>query len=340
MKKLLIVSILCVLCSSCSNKFGIGIYDIRTKKNSFVASEDYREFILNISDAGCHFYTWQPVVENLVIRERDCQGVETKQLIGSSLKKAFQSKNSHLISRDGKEFVFFQDGSLWLYDTDDAIRKELFQNIDTRVDSVHFLEYISTDKILAVLKPLNVGVPDYYSVVVIDKKSGNYEIIYDKLIPSISRYGMYAVSVENNLFAFFQSAGRSRIYGDVVILDLETKKVVGTITNESNTLFGNLSWNTNGMILGYVDSNKIRTYSMQNSVSNTIKVLEKSKTCYHLDFLSPDTVIYMINDHLSKYSLNSIDITTGKEGRLLSSYFNGDIFITADRKKIIYSNGY
>ena len=67
-----------LLCSinliSCSNKIGIGVHSVESGKSIFIPSEGYRERLINSSTEDCYFFTIQKVVDDALIRKRDCIG--------------------------------------------------------------------------------------------------------------------------------------------------------------------------------------------------------------------------------------------------------------------------
>ncbi len=327
------------LLTACANKPGIGIYDLFTHENKMLPSKGYRENIVNTSSENCRFFTWQRIHEEVVMRERDCAGTEIGKIKDPLFSQIYRSRNNYIVSKDGTEIVYQQGRSLWLFDIPNKTKKILLQKIDTRYDAVQYLEYISDNEILTVVKFENADSEDY-SIALINTKTGIHKILFNKLKPGLNPSGEYAVAKKKKLFAFFQSRLGSRLYGDIVILNLETKKIVDTIMNNSKTLVRNFSWNTDETTLAYDNDNKITIYSLHNSTSKTLKILEKEKKCYYLDFISPDTILYKVNKSLPGYSIRSVNSNTGKEVMLFSSYINGNFFITNDRKKILYEYGY
>lgn len=340
MNRLVIVLIIFVCCSSCTNKLGIGLYDISSQKILYLESKGNREFILNASVEGCKFYTWQPLEKNVVLRERDCLGDELKNYRYSSLNEFYRFKYRNVFFASRYDLIYLENNILWLNDFRVSDQKELLRDVDEVYRPIHFLDYISDSQVLSVLKFQSDESCEFYSIVTIDKEKNKYDIVYDRLIPSIYAQGMYAFSRGNRLFAFFQSNGESRIYGDIVIFDLKAKKVVHTIKSKDNVLFGNLSWNTDGTVLGYVENNNIKVFYLDSFEVKEIKNVDPSKTIHYLGFVSKDEIFYLIDDALHKYSLRSLDIKSGLVNILLFSEFNGKIILTRDASKIIFEYGY
>jgi hypothetical protein len=327
--------------TSCSNQFGIGIYSIADDKTNFIPSESFREIIVGSSPEVCEFSTFQQITNDFLMRKRDCEGGIISEISNLVFHDIYSSRTNYLTSQNGSLIAFYQSGAIFLYDIDKREKDILLAGIDEEVHlPVHYIEFLSQDEILVVAKLKNLSHSDFYTILRIDTKSREKTVIFTQVRPGLSQYGTYATTKNNEIFTFFQGSDYSSIYGDIVFLNLETRNIVDVIINESKKLIGNFAWSPNQKLFSYVKDDNIIMVNMSDKSQNIIKILDEYQTCFDLEFLSNEALVYSVSRSGKNYSVIKLDINSGEEDFLFSSNITGSLRLIDNRKKILYQNGY
>jgi len=333
------ILIITVCMSGCLHPTGVSIIDSKTAESTFIPSWASHCAILLVDDQKREFVTIEWRSNKYLLRTRDYEGKLISEKKIDIFNGYFLATHIYSLSPNGKCLAYLaeNDRSLFSYDLDTFQKTMLIEDIVSEMTFFRGIQWISDSELLIFKKR-----PSYESHSTVDDSSlTRFNVKSKSLVKKIelSNPERFKISPFNNYLLLLDSVSG---YRDLKLFDLRTMELIEYRKNPGFEYLRQPCWSPSENYLAYVRKDSIVVRPRNSPQEKEIKLLPKRSTCYHLDFLDENTLVYRyeLDDYREeKHILRAIDINT-REERIIKKDTFGHIYVADHGKKIIAEVGY
>jgi len=326
------ILIITVCMSGCLHPTGVSIIDSKTAESTFIPSWASHCAILLVDDQKREFVTIERRSNKYLLRTRDYEGKLISEKKIDIFNGYFLATHIYSLSPNGKCLAYFSgdDRSLWLYDLETLRKTKLINELVSSMAYLNGVQWISNTDILIFKEKSSPSMYSYLD----DSSLTRFNVKTRSLVRKIelSSPERFKISPSKNYLLLLDSVSG---YRDLKLFDLRTMELIESVKNSGFEYLRHPCWSPSENYLAYVRKDSIPQ-------EKEIKLLPKRSTCYHLDFLNENTLIYLYGidgNPQEEYRLRAIDINT-REERIIKKDTFGHIYVADHGKKIIAEVGY
>jgi WD40 repeat protein len=328
---------------------GIGIYEVPSFKKKFVKASSFYDYIVSINEKEKTFYTLQPATNGLILSLITFDGeIKSEEMIIISF-PGYSIKNNFALSEDGKKIIYYDvyTKNLYLYDIQTSEKKVIQKNISSCGWPIKRILFLNTDIILVILSKDILMLPQEINrenneIMLIN--TSTQRIISAKLPAKVNMPILpsdFSISMNKKYLAFLDSDSWDGKYYSIYVYNLLIPEFIEKVPSD---FFGSYVFSPDEKTLALIKDDNINLYSLETGQMTKVKQLPEGYSCYHVDFLDNNTIVYLtqkLGGGLSStQNIITLDIQTGKEVKSPSIPINGDIYVVDGGKKILCEEGY
>ncbi len=321
---------------------GIGIYEVPSFEKKFVKSNSFYDYIVSINEKEKTFYTLQPDINGVILSLISFDGeIKSKEIINLSF-PSYRIKTSFALSENGERIAYYDSKTknLYLHDIRSSEKKTLLEKDSFNGESLEKITFLNHDKLLIIMLDYQTNEGSLVFLNVTNSKVVTSRSFINGALPKLP--SDFKLSSNKELLAFMdwndydgKFCSRISVY-NLILFD--------ELLYIQSDFWGSYSFSPDEKTLGFIKDNCITLYSFDTKQITKFKQLPKGSSCYHMDFLDNNTIVYLtqkLGGGLSStQNIITLNIQTGKEMKSPTIPINGDIYVVDGGKKILCEEGY